>query len=53
MQWVIGNATQRGLKLHLLNQSNFSHGNCDHPSYQSDLAIAAAAEGQIRTALGW
>jgi hypothetical protein len=25
-QWVVGNATAKGLKVHLLNQSNFSHG---------------------------
>jgi len=52
-QWVVGNATAKGQKAHLLNQSGFSHGDCGHPSFQSDEAMAEAAAAAIASELGW
>eukprot|EP01048_Picozoa_sp_COSAG05_P019835 COSAG05_NODE_3215_length_2236_cov_1.485728_1_plen_412_part_00 len=51
--WVVGNATRKGWRVQLLNQSGFSHGDCGHPSWESDRQIAAAARAQIGQALGW
>ena len=51
--WVVGNATRQGWRVQLLNQSGFSHGDCGHPSWESDRQIAAAAGAQIGQALGW
>ena len=53
VEWVVGNATADGLHVHFLNQSNFSHGDCGHPSFGSDAKIAAGAGAQIKAALGW
>ena len=52
-QWVVGNASAKGLKVHLLNQSGFGHGNCGHPSFESDSEIATAAAKIIADKLGW
>ena len=52
-QWVVGNASAKGLKVHLLNQSGFSHGDCGHPSFQSDVEIASGAASAIARELGW
>lgn len=52
-QWVVGNASAKGLKVHLLNQSGFSHGDCGHPSFQSDVMIANSAASAIAHELDW
>lgn len=52
-QWVVGNASAKGLKVHLLNQSGYSHGDCGHPSFQSDVAIANGAATTIARQLNW
>lgn len=50
---VVQNATSQGLKVHFLNQSGVSHGDCQHPSYQSDAILAKSSGAEIATALGW
>ena len=53
VEWVVGNATAAGVHIHILNQTGFAHGNCGHPSYQTDALMAASAARQIQTTLGW
>ena len=52
-QWVVGNASTKGLNAHLLNQSAYSHGDCGHPSFQSDEQIATNAATAIARELHW
>jgi hypothetical protein len=47
VQWVLQNATALGINAHVLNQSHFAHGNCGHPSWQTDAAMAVQAQIDI------
>lgn len=53
VMWVIGNATAKGKRVHFLNQTGFTHGDCFHPSTQSDAKMATHAAAFIAATLGW